>query len=228
MIAVNVHACPRTTPAPPCSTAPRAPSSRRTSTRRRASTRVSAPVRRLHPRLPRVLHGPGRGPGRLMAHFDLVCKDCKHKFDVVTRAAIRDKQKVCRSAARATSARLRVSSCATARSRTRTAALLSAARGMAEAADQAARRAVTKVPPSLHPKGSLVNVKRLILVLGLAGFIVMADNWVVAPLLPTIAREFSMDPARQASSSPPTCFRSASSSSCTGRWPTGSASSVSS
>jgi predicted MFS family arabinose efflux permease len=41
-----------------------------------------------------------------------------------------------------------------------------------------------------------VNVKRLILVLGLAGFIVMADNWVVAPLLPTIAREFSVDPAR--------------------------------
>ena len=30
-----------------------------------------------------------------MAHFDLVCTDCKHKFVVVTRAAIRDKQKVC-------------------------------------------------------------------------------------------------------------------------------------
>ncbi len=30
-----------------------------------------------------------------MAHFDLVCKDCKHKFVVVTRAAIRDKQKIC-------------------------------------------------------------------------------------------------------------------------------------
>jgi predicted MFS family arabinose efflux permease len=41
-----------------------------------------------------------------------------------------------------------------------------------------------------------VNVKRLILVLGLAGFIVMADNWVVAPLLPTIARDFAVDPAR--------------------------------
>ena len=41
-----------------------------------------------------------------------------------------------------------------------------------------------------------MNVKRLILVLGLAGFIVMADNWVVAPLLPTVAREFSVDPAR--------------------------------
>ena len=41
-----------------------------------------------------------------------------------------------------------------------------------------------------------MNVKRLILVLGLAGFIVMADNWVVSPLLPTMAREFSVDPAR--------------------------------
>ena len=41
-----------------------------------------------------------------------------------------------------------------------------------------------------------MNVKRLILVLGLAGFIVMADNWVVAPLLPTIAHDFSVDPAR--------------------------------
>ncbi len=41
-----------------------------------------------------------------------------------------------------------------------------------------------------------MNVKRLILVLGIAGFIVMADNWVVSPLLPTVAREFSVDPAR--------------------------------
>ncbi len=32
-----------------------------------------------------------------------------------------------------------------------------------------------------------MNVKRLTLLLGLAGFIVMADNWVVAPLLPSIA-----------------------------------------
>jgi putative FmdB family regulatory protein len=30
-----------------------------------------------------------------MAHFDLTCKDCGHKFVVVTRAAIRDKQKQC-------------------------------------------------------------------------------------------------------------------------------------
>lgn len=41
-----------------------------------------------------------------------------------------------------------------------------------------------------------MNVKRLIIVLGLAGFIVMADNWVVAPLLPSIAHVFSVDPAR--------------------------------
>ena len=41
-----------------------------------------------------------------------------------------------------------------------------------------------------------MNVKRLILVLGLAGFIVMADNWVVSPLLPTIAGDFSTEPAR--------------------------------
>ena len=41
-----------------------------------------------------------------------------------------------------------------------------------------------------------MNVKRLIVVLGLAGFIVMADNWVVSPLLPSMARAFSVDPAR--------------------------------
>jgi len=41
-----------------------------------------------------------------------------------------------------------------------------------------------------------VNVRRLILVLGLAGFIVMADNWVVSPLLPSMAHAFSIDPAR--------------------------------
>jgi putative FmdB family regulatory protein len=30
-----------------------------------------------------------------MAHFDLVCKDCDHSFVVVTRSAIREKQKRC-------------------------------------------------------------------------------------------------------------------------------------
>ena len=41
-----------------------------------------------------------------------------------------------------------------------------------------------------------MNVKRLIVVLGLAGFIVMADNWVVSPLLPSIARTVGVEPAR--------------------------------
>ena len=41
-----------------------------------------------------------------------------------------------------------------------------------------------------------MNVKRLIVVLGLAGFIVMADNWVVSPLLPSIARTLGVQPAR--------------------------------
>jgi predicted MFS family arabinose efflux permease len=41
-----------------------------------------------------------------------------------------------------------------------------------------------------------MNVKRLIIILGLAGFIVMADNWVVSPLLPSIARDVSVEPAR--------------------------------
>ena len=41
-----------------------------------------------------------------------------------------------------------------------------------------------------------MNIKRLILVLGLAGFIVMADNWVVSPLLPSIAHTLGVQPAR--------------------------------
>ena len=41
-----------------------------------------------------------------------------------------------------------------------------------------------------------MNVKRLILVLGLAGFIVMADNWVISPLLPSIAHTLGVQPAR--------------------------------
>ena len=41
-----------------------------------------------------------------------------------------------------------------------------------------------------------MSTKRLIIVLGLAGFIVMADNWVVAPLLPSIARTMGVEPAR--------------------------------
>ncbi len=41
-----------------------------------------------------------------------------------------------------------------------------------------------------------MTVKRLIVVLGLAGFIVMADNWVVSPLLPSIAHDLGVQPAR--------------------------------
>lgn len=41
-----------------------------------------------------------------------------------------------------------------------------------------------------------MKTKRLIIILGLAGFIVMADNWVVSPLLPTIAHSFNADPVR--------------------------------
>ena len=37
--------------------------------------------------------------------------------------------------------------------------------------------------------------KRLVLLLGLAGFIVMADNWVVSPILPAIAQSIGVAPA---------------------------------
>lgn len=33
-------------------------------------------------------------------------------------------------------------------------------------------------------------VKTLILILGMAGFTVMAENWVVSPILPAIAADF--------------------------------------
>ena len=35
---------------------------------------------------------------------------------------------------------------------------------------------------------------RLILILGLSGFVVMADNWVVSPILPAIARSIGVSP----------------------------------
>ncbi len=41
-----------------------------------------------------------------------------------------------------------------------------------------------------------MKTKHLIIVLGVAGFIVMADNWVVSPLLPTISNSFGVDPVR--------------------------------
>ena len=41
-----------------------------------------------------------------------------------------------------------------------------------------------------------MNENRLILILGLAGFVVMADNWVVSPILPAIARSIQVSPVR--------------------------------
>ncbi|MGQ9558542.1 MAG: MFS transporter [Desulfurispora sp.] len=41
-----------------------------------------------------------------------------------------------------------------------------------------------------------MNIRRIILVLGLAGFTAMADNWVVSPIMPSIAHYFNYDLAR--------------------------------
>src|SRR5512140_2720555 len=41
-----------------------------------------------------------------------------------------------------------------------------------------------------------MNEKRLVMILGLAGFVVMADNWVVSPILPAIARSINVSPVR--------------------------------
>lgn len=40
-----------------------------------------------------------------------------------------------------------------------------------------------------------MNKKRMILILGFAGFIAMADNWVVSPILPSIAQNLNVDVA---------------------------------
>ncbi|MCL6473126.1 MAG: MFS transporter [Firmicutes bacterium] len=40
-----------------------------------------------------------------------------------------------------------------------------------------------------------MNTNRLVIILGLAGFIVMADNWVVSPILPAIAKSFGVESA---------------------------------
>ena len=40
-----------------------------------------------------------------------------------------------------------------------------------------------------------MNKRTLILILGLAGFTVMADNWVVSPLLPAISKDFGITAA---------------------------------
>lgn len=41
-----------------------------------------------------------------------------------------------------------------------------------------------------------INKNNIILLLGLAGFIVMADNWVVSPILPAIAQNLNIDIAK--------------------------------
>ena len=45
-------------------------------------------------------------------------------------------------------------------------------------------------------KQKIINKKSLIILLGLAGFIVMADNWVVSPILPTISQNLNIDIAK--------------------------------
>ncbi|MGA2615497.1 MAG: hypothetical protein ABSG38_18820 [Spirochaetia bacterium] len=39
----------------------------------------------------------------------------------------------------------------------------------------------------------------ILAILGLSGFVVMTDNWVVSPILPSIAKGLSVDPVRAAS-----------------------------
>lgn len=46
-----------------------------------------------------------------------------------------------------------------------------------------------------HTSSEAIDIKRLILILGLAAFIVLADNWVVSPILPAIAKAFHTQPA---------------------------------
>ena len=41
-----------------------------------------------------------------------------------------------------------------------------------------------------------MNKNKMVLLLGLAGFIVMADNWVVSPILPSIAQNLNVDVAK--------------------------------
>lgn len=41
-----------------------------------------------------------------------------------------------------------------------------------------------------------MNKNKMVMLLGLAGFIVMADNWVVSPILPAISQNLNIDIAR--------------------------------
>ncbi|AFV01200.1 MULTISPECIES: MFS transporter [unclassified Dehalobacter] len=43
-----------------------------------------------------------------------------------------------------------------------------------------------------------MNSKKILLILGLAGFVVMADNWVVSPILPSISKDIGVDIASSA------------------------------
>jgi len=41
-----------------------------------------------------------------------------------------------------------------------------------------------------------MDKNKLIMLLGIAGFVVMADNWVVSPILPSISQDLNIDIAR--------------------------------
>ncbi len=43
-----------------------------------------------------------------------------------------------------------------------------------------------------------MNAKKVLLILGLAGFVVMADNWVVSPILPSISKDLGVNVASAA------------------------------
>jgi predicted MFS family arabinose efflux permease len=43
-----------------------------------------------------------------------------------------------------------------------------------------------------------MNTKKILLILGLAGFVVMADNWVVSPILPAISKDLGVNVASAA------------------------------
>ena len=49
-----------------------------------------------------------------------------------------------------------------------------------------------------HPIKTRAEAARLVLSLGLIGFVVMADNWVVSPILPSIAGSIAITPIKAA------------------------------
>ena len=59
---------------------------------------------------------------------------------------------------------------------------------------QGAQEGGNRLPSLLEER--IMNEKRLVLILGLAGFVVMADNWVVSPILPAIAQSLKVSPVR--------------------------------